>query len=160
MTIVDAERIWQSIDGKKRRIADAEIEEVMESKHCGEVANLVCLLKDPRFKISILPETKVNEKKVSCVRVSAKGHKDVKLFFDMSDGLLLKCERTASLDGKSLFVKASIYSDYRDMDGLMYSMKTKTLHDCKPILEAEIIEIKFPTKVDAAVFKVPKSDQD
>ena len=48
-----------------------------------------------------------------------------------------------------------MYSDFQDQDGYRRPMKMAVFRNGKKVMEAEVIEVKYLDKVDAAEFAKP-----
>jgi len=104
-----------------------------------------------------LDEIKVGDKPAVGVKVSAKGHKDFKLFFDKSSGLPVKKVRIClDVEGSQEELSEALYADYKDFDGIKFPTKVTFSRDGKKRTEWELLEVKLLDKVDPAEFEKPK----
>lgn len=89
------------------------------------------------------------------VKVTAKGHRDLHLYFDKSTGLLVKRGQTI-LDGTGKLIPQEVlFTDYQDQEGVKHWTKIRALRDGKRSLEAEVIEVELLKTVDESVFAKP-----
>jgi hypothetical protein len=113
-------------------------------------------LKDKKFKLSTLGESKVNGKPAVGVKVSCKGHKDVDLYFDKKTGLLAKMEyRTVDFMTEKERTEERIIQEYQDLDGRKTAKKVLLNRDGKKYIEVEITEITQVEKLDDSEFAEP-----
>jgi len=114
--VMDGKKGWRNTNGQVQDLTEAELAEARKSRHIDRVTALVALLKDKdAFTLTSLGESRVNDRPVRGVKVSAKGEQDVSLYFDKANGLLLKAEYQDKALGSDKRVKHEmIYSDYRE----------------------------------------------
>ena len=157
INILNGKKGWNNIMGMTKAMDDKELAEAQEQAHVEEVASLVPL-KDKRYKLSPLGETKVEGRDAVGVQVTTKGRRDVNLFFDKKTHLLVKSENRA-LDPftKEEVAQEKIYRDYKANDGgLKYPTKMVINHDGKKFIEMEITETTpMENRFDASVFAKP-----
>ena len=109
----------------------------------------------PRL-LSPLGESKVNDRPVVGVKVAHKDHKDVKLFFDKANYLLLKVEmRVKDQENDKEVTEEMIFSDYKDVQGTQQAMKLAVLWDGKPHWDITVTEVTLAEKLDDALFTKP-----
>lgn len=127
-----------------------------EERYAERVMKLVNL-KDKAFTLSLLGETKVDDKPVVGVKVASQGHQDVNLFFDKGRGLILKAEYTVHSreHGYREVSQEVVYSDFKDIDGLQTAMKFLLKRDGKKFIESEVTDIKYHDKLDEKEFAKP-----
>ncbi len=87
--------------------------------------------------------------------MKAKGHRDVKLYFDNETGLLAKRENTLEAAGKEI-TQEVFFSDYQEKDGLKHYHKIIAHQNGKKVLEAKVIDLEFFDKLNAKVFAKPE----
>jgi len=118
-------------------------------------------LREKDLNLSLLAEAKVENRPVDGIKVVAKGHQDVSLYFDRETGLLVKLERRRKIPAirKEAIEKESmeerILSDYRPVDGVQSPRKTVIYLDGKRLMDAEVVDVKFLEKLDDSVFARP-----
>jgi len=115
----------------------------------------VPVLKDKKYEVTLFGEAKVEEKPAVGVRVSAKGQKDITLFFDTKTGLLAKIEhRTVEAGTGAEVNEERIILEYgKDKDGIPIPKKVLVKHDGKTFIEAESTEFAYVEKIDDSEFK-------
>jgi hypothetical protein len=148
---------WTKINDATMEMDKDAVEEVKEQTYAGRVEALEPLVKDKGFELSPLGEVKVGDGGAVGVRVSHKGHRDINLFFDKKSGLLLKSERTVKdpmMGGKEL-AQVTLFSDYKDVDGVKQAMKVAIKRDGKDYVEMEVSDLERKDKLDDSVFAKP-----
>jgi hypothetical protein len=80
----------------------------------------------------------------------------VLLYFDKQDGYLVKRqERVKGMTGGEVD-EETLYSDYRDFDGVRSYKKMTTKREGKPFLECEFSEFKPVANIPDSTFAKPK----
>jgi hypothetical protein len=152
----NGDKAWMSAMGQTQELPGPLLDDLKESRYTSQVESLVPLTKDRSFKLEALGEAKVDGKPAKGIKVSSKGHKDVKLYFDQETGLLVKSEHRG-LDPTTMkdVVLENLYSDFKDFDGLKQPQKVVVQRDGKKYMAYEVEEVKFPDKFDDALFAKP-----
>jgi hypothetical protein len=146
---------WESINGTTQELDKATMDEVREQMYVGEIAELRGL-RDTGVKLYFLGESKVDGKPAIGVRVSCKGRRDVKLFFDKEKGLLLRTEsRGKDVARGAAYARVTVYSNYKNVSGLMIPFKEVVSHDDKPYLAIELSEVTVTDKLPDSIFAKP-----
>ena len=148
---------WIELMGNTDDMSKEQVEEARHGMYTHRVSELVSLLKDKSFGLSLIGDVKVENKPAVGVKVSSKGQRDVNLYFDKDKGMLVKSEWKAKdpMQGDQEFTAASYYSGYKEVQGVMQPMKVKMMRDDKLYIETEVTEIKLVEKVDDSVFAKP-----
>jgi outer membrane lipoprotein-sorting protein len=129
----------------------------LDALHSDTLSTLLPL-KDKAYKLSKLEETKINEMPAVGVRVSHEKHRTVDLYFDKSSGLLVKrSEKVKSdeLGGKEV-TQETLFSNYKDVDGVQLAGKAVTSRDGEKYIETEHDEFKILANPDAKLFEKPE----
>jgi hypothetical protein len=146
--VVDGERAWRSDNGRTREAKGHMLTHMREGLYAFEVETLLPLLGDKSYRLSPLREVGVNGRPAAGVKVAREGHKDVRLYFDKGDGLLVKSERRSpEFDGKDV-LRENYYSNYKPAGGRKHWMKVVVRQDGKKLLEGAVTEIKFVDRID------------
>ena len=58
--------------------------------------------------------------------------------------------------GGDEFIQESTYSDFKDFDGIKKATKIESKRNGETFLEAELVEFKVLSEVDAGLFEEPK----
>jgi hypothetical protein len=152
--VIDGDKGWTMVNGKISDSSEEELAELRDQKQ-GEDLDRLGFLNDKGRELSVLDEVKIEGKPAVGVVVKTKGHRDVKLYFDKSSGLLVKRERRIAGDAGKETLQEVFFSDYQEKDGLKHYRKISALQDGKKLLEGTVTEIEFFDKLDPKVFAKP-----
>lgn len=143
------------VDGKEQELTDAIKTELKEASHAAQIGRLVPLKKAP-FTLSTLGEVKVHDKPAVGLKVSAKGFRDIDLWFDKESGRIVKVERRLvdPISGQEV-TEERIVTEYQKVDDMPVAKKVLVNRDGKKYLEVEIVEIKFVESIDDNEFANP-----
>lgn len=155
MTIVlKGNQGWMSASGQTEELDEKAIASMKEDLYADTISSLVPL-KEKDYQLTVLAERKVNGRPALGIKVAAKGHPDVTLYFDRENGLLVKRERLVD-DGMGGQVRQEEYlSDYRETDKVKLPRKIMTFADGEKIAEGNITEIQLLNKVEDKEFDRP-----
>jgi translation elongation factor EF-1beta len=153
----DGKKFWISVMGKTKEIDDEKlVKEIKENLYVEQVTNLTGL-KDKKYELSALGEVKVNDKAAVGVRVSAKGRRDVNLYFDKENHRIVKSEfRSFDIMTQKETNVEKIYSNYKEVQGVQTPMRIVVQQDGQPFLDLEISEVRYLEKHDASIFAKPE----
>src|SRR5262249_37188276 len=132
------------IDGKNQLLRDEAFRELRTVAFQREVCLLTPLLRDKRFKLTILNHgAKVGGKMTIPVGVHHDGHPDIILYFDKTDGTLFASKRDfyqfASGKGGELL---NLYSDFRTVSGALIPYRVVTYQDGQQAAVERIVSIR------------------
>jgi hypothetical protein len=158
LNVLDGESGWVRMVGGTRLLplhGDA-LEILQEEVYASYVETLMPLLNETDFTLTTLGESTVNGQPVVGIRVVAKGHKDIELYFDRASHLLVKVARMArGTDGREVRQEA-FYSDYRTVpDGPRQPFKARIEQNGKKCQEMEVTEVQLLDRLDDATFARP-----
>jgi hypothetical protein len=153
--VFDGKKGWVSQMGNTMEVDGTQLKQLKDQAYGNYIETLVPLIKDKQFELTSLDETKVEGKLVNGVKITAKDHKDVKMYFDKESGLLLKSEHKTMDPTMQEVESETYYRDYKDVSGLKQSFKQTVKHDGKKFLEAQVTEIKVLEKLDSSTFNKP-----
>ncbi len=155
--VANGDKVWMSFNGTTTEVDDKdEIAETRDGLHHNWVASLLPL-KDKAFTLALVGEEKVGDRPAVGVKASHKGRRDINLFFDKEKGLLLKTVTVAKgrdTGGKEV-TQETLYSDYKEEDGIKRPRKVVINRDGKVYIESEMTELKPHEKLDDATFAKP-----
>jgi hypothetical protein len=163
--LINGERALVTVDGQPQKLDPAALAELRETFQLDQAVRLVPLLTDRSFNLAPLGEDKVNGRAVVGVKVTARGRKELRMYFDKETGLLVKTEH--SLDApsgrqpptpgapKQELRQEEYYSDFKDIEGFRRPTKMVVLRDGRKLMEAELVEVKYFSKIDDAEFEKP-----
>jgi hypothetical protein len=154
--VINGDKIWMKLGADVQEVKDKdELAEAREEMHIGQVQSLAPLMgKD--YEFTLLGEIKVEGKPAVGIRVSHKGRRDVNLYFDKDASLLVKSEAVVKdpMAGKEV-TQESIYSDYKEVQGVQRAWKVVINRDGKRYVDGEVTEIELHEKLDDAAFSKP-----
>jgi hypothetical protein len=154
--VFNGEKLWIDVNGQEVKLDEKKyVPEIKEQMWAESVIGLT-FMKKGGYELSVLGEVKVQDRPAVGVRVSAKGHRDVNLFFDKEKGLLVKTEtRAIDFQSDQETTEEKILRDYKDMGGFLQPTKVLVTHDGKKHVDLEIEEVKIVDKFDDSVFAKP-----
>src|SRR5262245_60749549 len=133
--VLEGDKGWMSGEGKILDLKGELLKAFQEEFYSANVELLVPLLKEKDYSLSRLKETTVNGKPAVGVKVAAKGHKDIELYFDKKSHLPVKTVRPI-LDAETMKEATSevIYSDFKEFDGIMAPTRMVVNQDGKKLM--------------------------
>ena len=155
VTVMNGDKLSIEAAGKAVDITDDIKKAMKDAQYMMSIARLAPLLKDKSYEISLFGAAKVEEKPAIGVRVTAKGQKEITLFFDAKTGLLAKLEhRTVEAGTGAEINEERIILEYKkNTDGISVPKKVLIKHDGKTFIEAESVEFTYLEKIDEGEFK-------
>jgi hypothetical protein len=152
--VFDGKRGWDSNNGQTEELTGAKLNGLKDEAYENYIEVFLPLLSDKRFKVALIGDDKVEDKPAVGVKVSAKGHKDVKLYFDKESGMLVKSVHTMDRDMREQTTEAFFY-DYKPVHGAMVAMKQITNRDGKKFIELKVNDCNVREKLDDSTFAKP-----
>ncbi len=153
--VLNGDEVLFSIDGQPQKVDDALTAEVRETMQLNRIVRLVPLLTDKSYSLQPLGEIKIDGQPAVGVKTTAKGRREVRLFFNKASGLLIKTEHIMDDDAGKNVVQEELYADFKDDQGYQRPMKITAFRNGKKIMEADILDVKYLDKVDDAEFTKP-----
>jgi hypothetical protein len=157
LKVVNGDKGWIKLNNDKPSAMSKEDLTEEKEQMFGVWVTTLVPLKDKAFKLAPLGEVKVGDRAAIGIRVSRAGHRDVSLFFDKANHLLLKSEmmvKNMGGDDKEV-LQEMLYSDYKEVEGVKQAMKLSAKRDGKRYAEGEITEIDLKEKLDNSTFGPP-----
>jgi hypothetical protein len=155
LQILNGDKTYVAFDGQPQKVEAAAAAEIREMMQLDQAVRLVPLLADKSFTLEGLGESKVGDQAVWGVKASAKGRRDVLLFFDKETYLLVKTEHQLNDGGDKEVKQEEFYSDFKDVDGYKRPMKISVRRNGNKLMEAELTDVHYLDKVDDAEFAKP-----
>ncbi|HYT94144.1 MAG TPA: hypothetical protein VEL76_35840 [Gemmataceae bacterium] len=153
--VVNGKKGWESVLGMTKELDAQDIEEAQAMMKVEQVIGLV-VLKDKRYKLSPLGEAKVEGRDAVGVQVTKKGVRDVNLFFDKQNHMLVKAEYRALDPNKQEVTQEKIFPEYKTLgSGLKVPAKMILNNDGKRFIDAEITDVTIVERHDDSVFAKP-----
>jgi hypothetical protein len=148
---------WVQFDGQTETMGPREIAARREDLHCIKIQYLL-EAKEPRYRLRMLPDKRVEGTLSAGILVSGDGVPDVSLYFDKGSGLLVKSEmriRDKAM-GHSVFREIFLPpKGYENIDGLKYPMLSIIYNDYSKSQEIKVKEIKFLETIRESEFLRP-----
>jgi len=133
-----------------------DLDALKEALHSEKLTGLA-LLGDKNVELSVVGEDKVGDAAVIGVRVSAKGHKDVTMYFDKKTHLIKKIVgRALDFESRMEVEQVRLIEEYKEFEGVKRPSRVTVLKDGNKQLEIEITETKFVDSLGDDVFAKPK----
>jgi hypothetical protein len=156
VAVTNGDHAWQRIAGFTREATGKDLKEMKDGGfRSRKVRFLLPILREPGITLSPLPDTTVSDQPARGVRVQAKGHRDVDIYFNKESGLLAKIESRLMPTGKPVIVLEQILSDYRDFDGLKLATKFTKYENHKLTSVEEFVDLTFVDHIDEREFEKP-----
>jgi hypothetical protein len=151
--VIDGDKVMMTIDGQPREVTPSGLIDLRLGLDLQRAARLVPLLTDSAYHLTALNEEKVNNRPAFGVKVSSKGRRDVRLYFDHETGLLVKTEHTRDDGSGKEVLQEEFYGDFKDFGGFRRWTRIAVFREGKKIMEAEVRDVKYFDKIDDAEFK-------
>lgn len=152
-TLINGDKITLEVNDKEMAVSD-NIKAAIDSGRQHRALGSLLPLRDKKYKITAVGESKVLDKPALGFLVEAKGMKDVNLYFDKKSGLLVKmAARTINAENGQEVDEERIMSGYKNVEGMPMPTKILINRDGKKYLEMELEDIKLFEKLDDSEFK-------
>jgi hypothetical protein len=154
--VFDKDKGWIKTGDKVMDMDENTLAEMKEVAYLTQLGRVVFLKEGKGAEVSLVGDDKVDGRDVVGLRVAAKNHKDVNLYFDKQTGLLAKITRHAlDMQSGQEVSEERIIQEYQDVDGLKTAKKVVVTRDGKKFLEVEVTDVQFLEKVDDSTFAKP-----
>jgi len=155
VTVYDGKKGWTSINGETKEMDEKTLDAMKEVLHDMQIMRMA-FTRDKKCEFSPLGEIKVNDQPAIGVKVSAKDHKEVNLYFDKKTGLLAKMEHQTidQMTGKEV-AEERIVTEYQEIDKVQVAKKVVFNREGKKFLEVEITDLKSLEKLGDEEFGKP-----
>jgi hypothetical protein len=74
--------------------------------------------------------------------------------FDLETGYLVRTSHTVMVDGNPR-VQEETYGDFRKLGAYKRPVRMVTTRDGKPLVEAELVDVRYPERISEAEFLSP-----
>src|SRR5437899_8827181 len=135
---MDGDTGWAQFNGQTQDLPKEALAELKEQKYAEDLDRLN-FLNEKGIELSAPDEIKVDGKPTVGVLVKSKGHRDVKLYFDKSSGLLVKRQHNVldATSGKEVSQEV-LLSDFQDKDAVQHYRKIVACRDGKKLFEGTV----------------------
>ncbi|HTU92517.1 MAG TPA: hypothetical protein VMF69_20720 [Gemmataceae bacterium] len=154
--VLNGDKGWIKLGDLSRECVKEELDEMREQFNAMQISHLA-VLTDKEYKLSPLGEEKIDERPAIGMHVEHKGFRDINLYFDKENSLLLKMETRIKdpLRGGEEIAAETLYGDYKDVDGVMTAFKVTIKYDGKVYIDSEVTEMKYAERIDDSYFDKP-----
>lgn len=151
--LVNGDSVKMQVQGMDVPVEDKQKDELKQTISNQEISMIAPLLDAKKYTIKAEKDAKVGDNEASVILVTAKGMKDMKLFFDKKTNLLIQTQRQG-LDpsGQKDVDEVTELLDYKKVEGIQTPMTLKTSQDGKPFMTMKMTEVKYLEKLDAKKF--------
>ena len=158
VTVLNGDKAWRKIGDDSNKVEDDALANEKRIVYLEVVPGMPLLLKGEGFKVETAEEEKVGGKPAAVLKVTGPDGKDFQLFFDKVSGLPVKMTATAVDYQGEEYAQESIFSNYKDFDGIKWATKLETKRNGKKFVDAEVTDFRVLDKVDPKTFAEPKGD--
>lgn len=153
--IINGDKVWMRMNGQTQELPQKAVAEMKEQKYAEDL-DRCAFLKESGIELSVLDSIQVDGKSAVGVLVRCAGHREIKLYFDSTSGLLAKREHWMldPASGKEV-LREVIFSDYQEKDGLKHYKRFIAFCDGTKVFDATVTEIEFIDNLDEKVFAKP-----
>ena len=157
VVVLDGDHGWRSFGGMTMELDEPAIANEKRTVYLQAIGTATLLpLKTADFRVETADDEKVGEAEAAVVKVTAPDGKDFKIYFDKKSNLPVKVEaKVQGFDGQE-FMQATVYSEFKDFDGVKKATKIQSSRDGQVFIEAELIEFKLLDEVADDTFAEPK----
>jgi hypothetical protein len=154
--IVNGNNIYVTLDGRAVKPDPAQLAEIRTGLELERAKHLLPLLEDKSYQLAVVEDVEVNDRPAAGVRITGRGRKEMRLYFDKEFGLLVRAEnRLDAGKGKEEIRQHFFFGDYKDIGGYKRATKVRVYRDSKQIMEAEMLDVKLLESVDETEFAKP-----
>jgi hypothetical protein len=153
LIVVTPDKAWQQTGGAPADLDRDSADELREELYIRYLTTLLPLRQDD-MTLGLVPDAQVNGRPAAGIKVTSKGHRDARLYFDKQSGLLVKIERRARQAGV-LLDKEYVFSDHKEFDGAVLPTREGESLNGKKFTDLAVSSWKMLPKVDDSLFSKP-----
>lgn len=156
--VINGSKIYIALDGRALKEEDVKQQqaEIRSGLELERAKRLLPLLHDKSYQLALLEEIQVNDRPAVGVRITGRGRREMRLYFDKQLALLVRAEnRLDGGKGKPEIRQHFFFGDYKEIGGYKRPAKLRAFRDGKQIMEAELLDVKVLDKVDETEFAKP-----
>jgi len=158
ITVLAGDKGWRKFGDNTGKLEDDALANQKRAVYLQSVPSDPQLLNSKGFKVESTKEDKVDNKPVVILKCVGPDKKDFEVIFDAETGLPLKLIATvAGLQGDE-FTQESIFTKYKDFDGIKRATKVENKHNGEKYIDIELTDFKVLDKVDPKTFTEPAAD--
>ena len=154
--IVNGNNAYITLDGRLLKDEPTQLAEIRSGMELERAKRLLPLLEDKSYQLAVVEDVEVNDRPAAGVRITGRGRREMRLYFDKEYGLLVRAEnRLDAGKGKPEIRQHFFFGDFKDIGGYKRPTKVRAYRDNKQIMEAELLDAKPLEKVDETEFAKP-----
>jgi hypothetical protein len=153
--IINGSKVHIILDGRPLTPDPTQLAEIRNGLELQRAQRLLPLLEDRSYQLALLDELKVNDRPAAGVRVTGRGRREMRLYFDKEYGLLVRAENRID-DGKGKELRQQFFfGDFKDVGGYKRFTKVRVYREGKKLMEAELTDAQPLERVDESEFAKP-----
>jgi len=155
--VVNGNHGWVKTNGETHDLSKDDLVPAHQNLYLDRLTTLL-LLKRQGYELSALGESKVGDHDVVGIKVVHKGHPTAKMYFDKKSGRLVAVDarvKQSPQEGGNEVDQRSIYSDYKDINGVPFPTRLTILRDNNKFVEGETSNVQFVKELPAKDFEKP-----
>jgi hypothetical protein len=152
--VLNNDKGWVFSGGMVSEMGKDRLAEMREEVYLLWLTTLAPLKRDTQLTLTPLPEEKPEGRPLVGVKVAAKGHADVKLYFDRETSLLVKAARKAS-EGGTAFEQEYRFGEHKEFEGVRLPTRVTEIRNGKGSTDLGGVMYKFPRTIEASTFDRP-----
>jgi hypothetical protein len=154
--VIAGDKGWRKRNDRSAELQGEELAREKRTTYLLVLPITLVAVRGDGFTCTAADEQKVGDKPAVGVKVNAPDGKDFTLYFDKESGLPVKMVAKFDTPQSGEISVETIYSDYKDFDGIKKATKITSTIDGKPFQNLEVTEFKVLDKVEADTFTEPK----
>jgi hypothetical protein len=155
VTVLNGDKGWRRFGDNKSDMDEEAVASEKRQIYLQVIPSLILPLKGKGFKLEAVADQKVGEKSAAGVKATGTDGKDFTIYFDKENGLPVKLvAKVVGWQGDE-FTQETVYSDYKDFDGIRRATKSDSKRDGEDFIKYEVTEFKVLSKVDPKTFAEP-----
>lgn len=155
VTVFSHDHGWVQLDGDTKEMTREETAEAREQAYASHLTRLTPL-RSRGVRLESLGEIRMTGRPVAGIKATASGRRDVRLYFDKETGLLSMMQTRVHDEAADREVaQESIYSQYKEVDGLKLPTHVTVRRADRAYLEASLFNYKLAEKLDDRLFEKP-----
>lgn len=154
--VLNGEQGWRKMGEDTNEMSEQELKNERNNAHLSWISRLLPL-KDKAYTLTMLKETTVENQPAVGINVARQGYNDIKLYFDKQTHLLVKADyQTFDMQSGGDVNAESIYSNFKDIQGVKVGMKQVVKREGAVFVESELSDFQLHEKLDENLFKKPE----
>lgn len=153
--VINGDKSYIMLDGKALQADPVQIAEIRSGLELERAMRLLPLLEDKSYQLAVIEEIRVNERPAAGIRITGRGRKEMRLYFDKEYGLLVRAENRIDAGKGKEIRQHFFFGDFKDIGGYKRPTKVRAYRDGKQKMEAQLMDAKALDKVDETEFAKP-----